>query len=74
MAVVLLDHISNFTDFNVLERHPQVNLYYAADSNDLADADIVILPGSKNTLSDLLGLRKRVWLKLSERLAMKGRP
>lgn len=59
VAVVLLDHISNFTDFNVLERHPQVNLYYAADSNDLADADIVILPGSKNTLSDLLGLRKK---------------
>ena len=47
VAVVLLDHISNFTDFNVLERHPQVNLYYAADSNDLADADIVILPEVK---------------------------
>ena len=59
VAVVLLDHISNFTDFNVLERHPQVNLYYAANPADLADADIIILPGSKNTLSDLLGLRKR---------------
>ena len=29
IAVVLLKHISNFTDFNVLERHPEVNLYYA---------------------------------------------
>lgn len=58
VAVVLLDHISNFTDFNVLERHPQVNLYYAANPDDLADANIIIIPGSKNTLSDLLGLRK----------------
>lgn len=58
VAVVLLRHISNFTDFNVLERHPQVNLYYAANPQDLEMADIVILPGSKNTLDDLLEMRK----------------
>lgn len=58
VAVVLLKHISNFTDFNVLERHPQVNLFYAADPQDLVTADIVILPGSKNTLYDLLEMRK----------------
>ena len=58
IAVVLLKHISNFTDFNVLERHPQVNLFYASTPEDILDADIVILPGSKNTLSDLLHLRK----------------
>lgn len=59
VAVVLLKHISNFTDFNVLERHPHVNLYYAATPEDIADADIIILPGSKNTLDDLLDIRKR---------------
>lgn len=59
VAVVLLKHISNFTDFNVLERHPQVNLYYASTPEDIADADIIILPGSKNTLDDLLDIRKR---------------
>lgn len=59
VAVILLKHISNFTDFNVLERHPQVNLYYASTPDDIEDADIIILPGSKNTLSDLLDLRKR---------------
>lgn len=59
VAVILLNHISNFTDFNVLERHPQVNLYYAANPSDLDDADVIIIPGSKNTLSDLLDLRKR---------------
>lgn len=59
IAVVLLDHISNFTDFNLLERHPQVNLYYAATAQEIAEADIIILPGSKNTLADLLSLRRR---------------
>ena len=59
VAVVLLNHISNFTDFNVLERHPLVNLYYAANPTDLDGADVIIIPGSKNTLSDLLDLRKR---------------
>ncbi len=59
VAVVLLKHISNFTDFNVLERHPEVNLYYASTPGDIAEADIIILPGSKNTLADLLDLRKR---------------
>lgn len=59
VAVVLLKHISNFTDFNILERYPQVNLFYAATPEDLIDADIVILPGSKNTLDDLLDIRKR---------------
>ena len=58
VAVVLLRHISNFTDFDVLERHPQVNLFYAADAGAVADADIVILPGSKSTLSDLCELRR----------------
>ncbi len=58
VAVVMLKHISNFTDFNVLERHPQVNLFYAVTPQDLTEADIVILPGSKNTLDDLIELRK----------------
>lgn len=58
VAVVLLKHISNFTDFNVLERHPQVNLFYTTNPQDLTTADIVILPGSKNTIDDLLEIRK----------------
>jgi adenosylcobyric acid synthase len=59
VAVVLLSHISNFTDFNMLERHPMVNLFYAATPEDLNTADIVILPGSKNTIGDLIDLRRR---------------
>ena len=58
IAVVLLQHMSNFTDFNLLERIPEVNLYYAVTPEDIEQADIVILPGSKNTISDLLFLQK----------------
>lgn len=58
IAVVLLRHMSNFTDFNVLERTPGVHLYYAAGPEDLNDTDIVIIPGSKNTISDMQYLRR----------------
>lgn len=57
VAVVLLRHLSNFTDFNVLERDERVHLYYTNNVNEIAKADIVLLPGSKNTLDDLYELR-----------------
>ena len=58
VAVVLLRHLSNFTDFDALERDPRVHLYYTSNPQDLTKADIIILPGSKSTLSDLLELRR----------------
>lgn len=57
VAVVLLRHISNFTDFNVLERDERVHLYYTNNISELGKADIIILPGTKNTLDDLYELR-----------------
>jgi len=58
VAVVLLRHISNFTDFDVLERDERVNLFYTNNTADLQRADIIILPGTKATLDDLLELRR----------------
>ena len=58
VAVVLLRHISNFTDFDTLERDPRVNLFYTNNTSDLQRADIIILPGTKSTLDDLLELRR----------------
>ncbi len=58
IVVVLLKHMSNFTDFNVLERIPEVHLFYTHDVDDIINADIVIIPGSKNTIHDLMYLRK----------------
>ena len=58
IAVVLLRHLSNFTEFNVLERDPRVHLFYTNNTEELAKADIIILPGSKSTLADLYELRR----------------
>lgn len=58
VAVVLLRHISNFTDFNVLEQDPRVHLFYSNNVEELAKADILILPGSKSTLDDLYEIRR----------------
>ncbi len=58
VAVVMMRHMSNFTDFDVLERHEQVNLFYTNNTSDLKAADIIILPGTKSTLDDLYELRR----------------
>ena len=58
VAVVLLRHISNFTDFDTLERDTRVNLFYTNNVSDIQRADIIILPGTKATLDDLLELRR----------------
>ena len=58
IAVVLLRHMSNFTDFNVLERDERINLFYTNQTTDLERTDIIILPGTKSTLDDLYELRR----------------
>jgi adenosylcobyric acid synthase len=58
IAVVLLRHLSNFTDFNALEQDSRVHLFYTNNVEDIAKADIIILPGSKCTIDDLYELRR----------------
>lgn len=58
IAVIGLPHISNFTDFDGLENEPDVNLCYVRDANKLDGPDIIIIPGTKNTISDLKYLKK----------------
>jgi adenosylcobyric acid synthase len=58
IAVIRLPRISNFTDFEPLQTHPLVNLVFANSQDDLFDSDIVILPGTKNTIKDLEWLRE----------------
>ncbi len=59
IGVVLLKHLSNFTDFNMLEQTSGVNLYYSDNAANLLQSDIIIIPGTKNTLSDLKTLREK---------------
>lgn len=58
IAVVLLRHMSNFTDFNALERDQRVHLFYTSRQDELQKADIILIPGSKNTPDDLSELRR----------------
>ena len=59
IGVVRLPRISNYTDFAPLEREEDVNLAYIDQAAQVAALDILILPGSKATISDLEFLRER---------------
>jgi adenosylcobyric acid synthase len=59
VAVVRLPRISNFTDVDALGLEPDLDVVFASDPRDLADADLVVLPGTRSTISDLAWLRSR---------------
>ena len=58
VAVIRLPHISNFTDFSPLEQQPGLGVRYVSHPRTLGEPDLVILPGTKNTVNDLLWLRQ----------------
>ncbi len=72
VAVVLLRHLSNFTDFNTLERDERVHLYYTNNIEELEKADIILLPGTKSTLSDLYELRRNGVAQAIQRASRRG--
>lgn len=59
IAVVALPSVSNFTDFDALRAEPSVSLRFCQAADELENADVVILPGSKQTVQDLLWLRAK---------------
>ena len=61
VAVIRLPRISNFTDFLALERTPGVRITYPVKPEDLGPADLIVIPGSKNTRADLRHLRDSGW-------------
>ncbi|NOY74812.1 MAG: cobyric acid synthase [Kiritimatiellaeota bacterium] len=58
IAVVRLPRISNFTDFLALENSPGVAVRYVSDPRKLGSPDLIIIPGSKNTIADMRFLRE----------------
>ncbi len=58
VGVVRLSHISNFTDFDALQHESEVELDYIDSGTPLAGYNLIILPGSKNTLADLSQLQE----------------
>ena len=73
IAVIKLPKISNFTDFNVFESSELINLRYVKNVYELGQSDMVIIPGTKNTVSDLLWLRENGLEAEIKKLASKGK-
>ena len=73
-AIVRLPHISNFTDFMPLEQHPLLGVRYVQTTRELGAPDCVILPGTKNTVDDLLWLRQCGLEAAISKLAQRGTP
>jgi adenosylcobyric acid synthase len=63
LAAIRLPHISNFTDFNPLQREDAVRFHYLSKPRDLTRYDAIFLPGSKNVRFDLGWLRETGWEK-----------
>jgi adenosylcobyric acid synthase len=74
VAVIRLPRISNFTDVDALAAEPGVLVRFATSPADLADADLVVLPGSRATVSDLAWLRDRGLAAAVIERARAGRP
>ncbi|NOH15800.1 cobyric acid synthase [Clostridium cochlearium] len=58
IAVIKLPRISNFTDFDALKIEEDVSIRYINTKEDFGNPDLLIIPGTKNTIEDLLELRK----------------
>lgn len=58
IAVMKFPHISNFTDFAALDMLEEVSLRYVTQKSELGNPDVIILPGTKNTMYDLKWLRE----------------
>jgi adenosylcobyric acid synthase len=74
VAVVRLPRISNFTDADALAAEPGVAVSFATTPGELADADLVVLPGTRATVADLGWLHERGLAAEITRRARDGRP
>ena len=72
VVVPALPRISNHTDFDPLRLHPQVSLTFVGPDQPIPPADVMILPGSKSTASDLAWLTRQGWRDAIARLLRFG--
>lgn len=74
VAAVRLPRISNATDVDALAQEPGVRVVVTVDPREVERADVVVLPGSRSTLSDLAWLRETGIADVIARRAARGRP
>ncbi|MDF2984653.1 MAG: cobyric acid synthase CobQ [Eubacterium sp.] len=74
IAVIKLPRISNFTDFNALEHIENASVRYISKASELRNPDLIIIPGSKNTMSDLKWMRENGLETLIHKHVAKNKP
>ena len=74
IAVIRLPRISNFTDLSPFERYENVSLRYVERTSDLHQPDMIVLPGTKSTIADLLWLRQSGLEAAIQKAASAGTP
>ena len=74
VAVIRLPRLCNFTDFSPLEAHPALGVRYVRKKDELGDPDLIVLPGTKSTIDDLVWLRETGMEAKILQLAKKGTP
>jgi len=74
VAVIRLPHISNFTDFDSLEDEPDVNLRYIGRGDVIGSPDLLIIPGTKNTIDDMVYLTNSGYASRIRELSVSGLP
>ncbi|MBN2796796.1 MAG: cobyric acid synthase [Clostridia bacterium] len=73
VEILYLPHVSNFTDFNVFETQEDVHVKYVMRGEAISDPDVLIIPGSKNTIEDLIYLKNTGLAEQIIRLARSGK-
>jgi adenosylcobyric acid synthase len=74
IGVIALPHMANFTDFDALALEPSVSLAFLEQPEEMTIADLLVLPGSKQTLDDLEWLDRRGFAQKLRRLCESGVP
>ena len=74
LGVIRLPKISNFTDFGPFERYNNVSLRYVGSLRELGNPDMILLPGTKSTIADLLWLRQSGLEAAIQKAAAAGTP
>ena len=74
IVVIRLLHMSNFTDFNVLERIEGVTVRYVSKPSELKNPNLIIIPGTKNTIEDLRNIKENKLFNKIQELKESGIP
>ncbi|MGL5761502.1 MAG: cobyric acid synthase, partial [Cetobacterium sp.] len=74
VSVIKLKHISNFTDIDALLANKDVNVNYVTSFHELGNEDLIIIPGSKNTIDDLKDIKEKGIAQEIIKISRKGTP